>query len=118
MAATCAQNPPSNNGSQSKNAAKKAEKAAKKAAGKAAIKGSPAGTGSPPITAATPLPPVKPVMSSSASMFLSGDGPGPLKCVTAARYYGVEVDAANTNPAGDLHRLLRRPRNNQPVDGE
>lgn len=102
MAAACAQNPPNNNGSQSKKAAKKAEKAAKKAAGKAAKTGSPARIGSPPITAATPSAPVKTVMSSSASMFLSGDGPGPLKCVTVARYYGVEVDAANTNPAGEL----------------
>lgn len=102
MAAAGAQNPPNNSSSQSKNAAKKAEKAAKKAAGKAAKTGSPAGIGSPPITAATPSPPMKAAMSSSASMFLNCDGPGPLKCVTAARYYGVEVDAANTNPAGEL----------------
>ncbi|CAM9393416.1 unnamed protein product [Ectocarpus fasciculatus] len=35
-------------------------------------------------------------------MYLGSDGPGPLKCLTAAKFFGVEVEAADTNPAGEL----------------
>ena len=65
----------------------------------------PAGSGSSTLAAvagdARSAPPLKTAVSSPASMFLSGDGPGPLKCAAAARFYEVEVEAANTNPAGE-----------------
>ncbi|CAB1103032.1 unnamed protein product [Ectocarpus sp. CCAP 1310/34] len=89
--------PPSSSGP-SKNAAKKAEKAAKKAAAKGAKSAPVAGSCVPP--AAAPAPAAS--RSSLPSMYLGSDGSGPLKCLTAAKFFGVEVEVADTNPAGEL----------------
>lgn len=85
----------------SKNAAKKAEKAAKKAAAKNAKPVPTAAASTPASTRVAPAPAPKAAASSAPSMYLSCDGPGPLKCVTAALFFGVTVDAAETNPAGE-----------------
>lgn len=86
----------------SKNATKKAEKAAKKAANKTAKLAPEAGSPSPPVLApVAPAPPANASGPSLPAMYLSSDGPGPLKCVTAARFFGVKVDAAGMNPAGE-----------------
>lgn len=94
--------PPSSSGP-SKNAAKKAEKAAKKAAAKGAksapVAGSCVSPAAAPASAAS--------RSSLPSMYLGSDGPGPLKCLTAAKFFGVEVEAADTNPAGEGKRYSR-----------
>lgn len=95
----------------SKTAAKKAEKAAKKAAAKSAKAAAPAGSppaGSPPAASAGPPATVKAASARSLpSMYLNGDGPGPLKCLTAAKFFGVEVEAADINPAGEERRSAR-----------
>ena len=87
----------------SKNAAKKAEKAAKKAAAKSAKSAAPAG--STPVASAAPPAAVRAASARSVpNMYLGGDGPGPLKCLTAAKFFGVEVEAADINPAGEKRR--------------
>lgn len=90
---------PSSSSGPSKNAAKKAEKAAKKAAAKGG-KGAPQSEAS---AAAAPAATNAKITSAPSlpSMYLSGDGPGPLKCLTAAKFFGVEVEAADVNPAGE-----------------
>jgi len=91
----------------SKNAAKKAEKAAKKAAAKSAKSAPPAG--SPPVASAAPPAAVKAVLARSLpNVYLNGDGPGPLKCLTAAKFFGVEVEAADINPAGEERGISAR----------
>lgn len=91
----------------SKNAQKKAAKLASKAAGKTGgasstspptTSKSPQATSAAPAAApkATPLP-----VASGPLMYLNSDGPGPLKCVAAARLFGIKVDAAEMNPAGE-----------------
>lgn len=91
----------------SKTATKKAEKAAKKAAAKSAKSATPAG--SPPVASAAPAAAVKAAGGPSLpSMYLSAGGPGPLKCMTAAKFFSVEVQPADTNPAGERQRVCVR----------
>lgn len=83
----------------SKNAAKKAEKAAKKAAAKG-------GKGTSESAASASAAPTATIAKATAGpslpcMYLSGDGPGPLKCLAAAKFFGVEVEAADVDPAGE-----------------
>lgn len=88
----------------SKTAEKKADKAAKKAASKkAASKNakSPHPAGTPPAASVSVAPLVREVVRSTPAMYLDSDGPGPLKCVTAAKFFGVKVEAADFNPAGE-----------------
>lgn len=94
----------------SKNAQKKAAKLASKAArktGGASSTSPPTTSKSPPATSAAPAAAPKatplPVLSDPL-MYLNSDGPGPLKCVAAARLFGVKVDAAAMNPAGETTR--------------
>lgn len=96
---------PASTAGPSKNAAKKAEKAAKKAAAKGAKSGAAASAGPSPAPS-YPAPPAPPAMKAAEgpslpSMYLSSAGPGPLKCLTAAKFFGVEVEAASVNPAGE-----------------
>ncbi|CAN0391152.1 unnamed protein product, partial [Laminaria digitata] len=91
----------------SKNASKKADKASKKAASKKAPSKnakSPPPAGTPPAASTSAAPPLRAVGRSTPSMYLNSDGPGPLKCVTAAKFFGVKVEAADINPAGELSR--------------
>ncbi|CAN0385338.1 unnamed protein product [Pylaiella littoralis] len=97
---------PASTAGPSKNAAKKAEKAAKKAAAKGAKSGAAASAGPSPAPS-YPAPPAPPAMKAAEgpslpSMYLSSAGPGPLKCLTAAKFFGVEVEAASVNPAGEV----------------
>ncbi|CAM9949316.1 unnamed protein product, partial [Hapterophycus canaliculatus] len=84
----------------SKNAAKKAAKAANKAAAKGG-KGASASFASAP---AAPTATVATITSgpSLPSMYLGGHGTGPLKCLAAAKFFGVDIKAADVNPAGEL----------------
>lgn len=101
---------PTSSAGPSKNAAKKAEKAAKKAAAKNTKSAPPAG--SPPVASAAPTAAVKAAAGPSLpSMYISSDGPGPLKCLTAAKFFGVEVQPADTNPAGESDEGLRPQKN-------
>eukprot|EP00752_Nemacystus_decipiens_P016540 g14783.t1 len=92
---------PTSSAGPSKNAAKKAEKAAKKAAAKSAKSATPGG--SPSVA---PTPPTTAAKAASGpslpSMYLSSGGPGPLKCLAAAKFFGVEVQTAEINPAGEV----------------
>lgn len=113
QAATSAAAPASTAGP-SKNAAKKAEKAAKKAAAKGAKSGAvvpPTGSSSAPSpspSAAAAAAAGKAAKAAAGpslpSVYLSSAGPGPLKCLTAAKFFGVDVEAANMNPAGKLEK--------------
>lgn len=98
---------PASSAGPSKTAAKKAEKAAKKAAAKSAKSAAPAG--SPPVASDAPTGAVKAATGPSLpSLYLSSDGPGPLKCLTAAKFFGVEVEAADANPAGERRKVCVR----------
>lgn len=85
----------------SKNALKKAAKMAKKGGEKVegATSTQPDASKSPAVSSAAPTP--VPSAPSGPLMYLDSDGPGPLKCVAAARLFGVKVDAAQMNPAGE-----------------
>lgn len=89
----------------SKNALKKAAKLAKKAAKangaskQLDIAEFPAATSSGTVT--NMIVPPETTGLSGRSLFLDTEGPGPLKCLAAARLFGVSVDAAATSPAGE-----------------